>query len=70
MEECRGNDRRGKKRSLNKIKSKKSLNKMFSFQVKEYLKDVKVCGARELRCLMRWRKSMRAILDEERAKLT
>lgn len=34
-------------------------------EVREYLKDLKVCGPRELRALLRWRKSMRKILEEE-----
>uniref|UniRef100_A0A1I7X4I1 Ubiquitin-like domain-containing protein n=1 Tax=Heterorhabditis bacteriophora TaxID=37862 RepID=A0A1I7X4I1_HETBA len=36
-----------------------------SDEVCEYLRDLKVCGPRELRTLLRWRKSMRKILEEE-----
>lgn len=34
-------------------------------EVRECLRDLKVCGPRELRTLLRWRKAMRKILEEE-----
>ncbi|KAJ1364071.1 hypothetical protein KIN20_024073 [Parelaphostrongylus tenuis] len=34
-------------------------------EVREYLRDLKVCGPRELRKLLKWRKAMRGILEEE-----
>ncbi|VDO38769.1 unnamed protein product [Haemonchus placei] len=34
-------------------------------EIREYLKDLKVCGPRELRKLLRWRKAMRGILEQE-----
>ncbi|WKY01318.1 hypothetical protein Q1695_015368 [Nippostrongylus brasiliensis] len=34
-------------------------------EVREYLKDLKVCGPRELRKLLKWRKAMRGILEQE-----
>ncbi|PAV92422.1 hypothetical protein WR25_19870 [Diploscapter pachys] len=35
-------------------------------EVREYLKDLKVCGPRELRILLRWRKSFKAKEEAER----
>ncbi|VDM52719.1 unnamed protein product [Angiostrongylus costaricensis] len=34
-------------------------------EIREYLRDLKVCGPRELRKLLKWRKAMRGILEEE-----
>ena len=34
--------------------------------MREYLKDLKVCGPRELRILLRWRKSFKAKEEAER----
>ncbi|CAD6185642.1 unnamed protein product [Caenorhabditis auriculariae] len=38
-------------------------------EVKEYLRDLKVCGPRELRILLRWRKAMRQILEKEKEEI-
>uniref|UniRef100_A0A158PBT7 Putative rRNA methyltransferase n=1 Tax=Angiostrongylus cantonensis TaxID=6313 RepID=A0A158PBT7_ANGCA len=34
-------------------------------EIRQYLRDLKVCGPRELRKLLRWRKAMRGILEKE-----